>query len=1158
MRKAILFSLAAGLYMPSFSYAASLGKPVHLKEFADKVSVESNKGGAWQQSVQGTVVGPNGALSGVSVAVVGTNVSTSTDSNGYFRISASKGSRLRFSSVGYQTREVIVGENSTIDVALQDLNESLEEVVIVGYGQQKKAHLTGAVSSVNVEKAMGGRPISDAGRGLQGVVPGLSVVVPSGEVGSDARLRIRGQVGSINGGSDPLILVDNVEVPSLMVVNPNDIETISVLKDAASASIYGAKAAFGVVLITTKKGAKTDMNRVTYSNNLSWQSPFKKIELAGIEGLEYTVDAQDNMKAAGPAGGFWRVDRNSLEKIREWQQKYAGVIGNDDPVVYGRDWFWDGTQKFGYRLYDPVAAMVKDRPFSHLHNLGINGKSGKTSYNMSAGYFGQQGMMKPANHDDYRRLNATLNVSTEISKAITMRGGLMYSDGTKRYPNSNNSAGFGADPWLYLFRWSRLFPVGVQENGKDIIDPVSTAKNSTDAISNKKYLNLNLGTTLNFTEHWDLQADYSFSTENNGLISSVLPKAAKTTWYGVDPWKNADGNQIFVDDNGNIVENGGIPAYTFPVTDYVLPSASNYFQSALNSKKHTFNAYSTYRLNLTEDHQFKFMVGTNIVANDFNSFYGKKNGLTNKENPQFDFTNGAMFAGGTRDWDSMVGFFGRINYAYKDKYLLEGNLRRDGTSRVSNNMRWTWYPSVSGGWVLSKEKFMAALNPVLSFAKIRGSWGSIGDQSIDNGLYMAEMGLSPSYWIGGDGQVTGIGTPRLVKDGLTWQDIEHLNIGADLRFFNNKLGVTAEWFQRKTNSMIMGGKSLPATLGTGAPLGNYGDLRTRGWELELDFNHRFENGVGLNLSANISDATTVVTKAPDWVLPWEDRSLGTTFSTGRRYGDVYGFVTDRLFQKDDFVYDSNGKFEQTNIVYNGTSKRTNMLAGDNPVYQTYFEDGNQTLLISPGDVKFVDVNGDGYVDAGKNTNGNPGDRVVIGNITPRYQFGFRVGADWKGFDLAVFLQGVGSRKIWGSGQLAIPGYFAKEGAMPKAIAENYWREDRTDAFYPRAWNLNGADEGFVMRAQSRYMLNMAYIRIKNITFGYTVPKSVLDRAKLSNARIFISLENMFTFDKLRGLPIDPETISGYSMLKDANYNLGRTGTSNPTFKSASIGIQISL
>ncbi|HBX21040.1 MAG TPA: SusC/RagA family protein, partial [Porphyromonadaceae bacterium] len=228
------------------------------------------------------------------------------------------------------------------------------------------------------------------------------------------------------------------------------------------------------------------------------------------------------------------------------------------------------------------------------------------------------------------------------------------------------------------------------------------------------------------------------------------------------------------------------------------------------------------------------------------------------------------------------------------------------------------------------------------------------------------------------------------------------------------------------------------------------------------------------------------------------------------------------------------------------------------VYQTYFEDGNQVMLIAPGDVKFVDVNGDGYITPGKNTFGDPGDQVVIGNSTPRYEYGLRLGADYKGFDASIFFQGIGKRKIWGAGQLAIPGYFPKEGAMPQAIAENYWREDRTDAFYPRAWNLGGSNEGFVMRKQNRYMLNMAYMKIKNITFGYSFPQNILHHIYLSNARVYVSLENFFTFDKLRGLPIDPEAISGYSPLKSSGYNSDRTGTGNPSFKSASVGVQISL
>ena len=383
MRNTLLFSIALGLAVSAEASTAKVASATNLH-----AATAYSNSRLVQNTVEGTVSDLNGPIGGVTVSVVGTPGSAITDANGKFRINAPLGSTLRFSSIGYASKDVRVSSN-TINVTLDEEDNSLEEVVVVGYGTQRKEHLTGAVSSVNVEEVMGSRPIPDAGRGLQGAVPGLSVVIPSGEVGSDPVMKIRGQIASIQGSSNPLILVDNVEVPSINMINPSDIESISVLKDAASSSIYGSKAAFGVILITTKKGSKSDSHNVTYSNNLSLQSPFKPIEIAGIDGLEYTLEAHENQQQAGPAGGFWRVNRESLERVREWQQKYGGIIGDHDPVVYGRDWYFDGTDKFGLRIYDPASVMIKDNAFSHLHNLGLNGKSGNTTYNLSAGYLGQ-------------------------------------------------------------------------------------------------------------------------------------------------------------------------------------------------------------------------------------------------------------------------------------------------------------------------------------------------------------------------------------------------------------------------------------------------------------------------------------------------------------------------------------------------------------------------------------------------------------------------------------------------------------------------------------------------------------------------------------------------------------------------------------------------
>lgn len=1152
MRNTLLFSLALGLAVTN---QASASKVSNYANLSAATAYSSNR--LIQNTVQGTVTDADGPIPGVTVSVVGVAGSVKTDANGNYKINAPLGATLRFSSIGYLSQDIKVA-SGTVNVKLTFEDNALEEVVVVGYGTQKKEHLTGAVSSINVEDVMGSRPIPDAGRGMQGTIPGLSVTLPTGEVGSDPVMKIRGQIASIAGTSEPLILVDNVEIPSINLVNPSDIESISVLKDAASSSIYGAKAAFGVILITTKKGSKTDTHNVSYTNNLSLQSPMKPIEIAGIDGLEYTLEAHENQQQPGPAGGFWRVNRESFEKIKEWQQKYGGIVGNQDPVLYGRDWYYDGVDKFGLRLYDPVDVMVKDNAFSHLHNLGLNGKSGKTNYNLGVGFLNQQGMMKPAKEDDFTRYNATLSLSTKVNDFLTLRGGAMYSDGTKRYPNS--ATGFGADPWLYLYRWSRLFPIGAQEHGTDVRDPYFDTQNTHTAYKTNRYTNLNLGTTIDIMEGWDIKADYAYSMQNDSDRSSLPSFTGAWHWYAPVAWTE-NGSQVYVDENGMPTDNGGMAAYKFPIETYIRKDQSNIYKRSLNSKRHTFNAFTTYGKTLNEDHDVKLMLGTNIVAYKWNDTWARRTNLINEQNPQFNFATGVETNGANENWDSQVGFFGRANYVYKGKYLVEGNLRYDGTSKFPSHLKWRWYPSVSAGWVVSNESFMDNVSDVVSFAKIRGSWGNIGDQSVSNSLYVPTMDITKNNWLNGSGQqFFQLGTPGAVSTAITWQDIEHSNIGADLRFFN-KLGVTLEYFQRNTNNMIIPGESLPNTFGASAPQGNFGTLQTRGWEINLDFNHRFDNGLRLTANANLADAVSKIVKGADWNTPWENRLLSNAYATGRTFGDIYGYVTDRLYQAEDFVYDANGNHVVTTVIHEGAARQTNLLSGNNPVYQTLLQTGTQPWgFIAPGDVKFVDVNGDGYITNGTNTNGDPGDRVKIGNSTPRYEYGFRLGADYKGFDFSVFMQGVGQREIWGAGQLAIPGFHVKDGAMPQTFAEDFWKADRTDAFYPRAWNLNGDATGQTMVPQSRYLLDMSYFKIKNITIGYGLQENALRKAKLKNARIYVSLENFFVFDNLRGLPIDPEAVSGtggpLTSGTTTSYNLGRTGSGTPTFKSASLGIQI--
>lgn len=623
------------------------------------------------QIVNGLVVDVNGEpVIGASVVEKGTTNGGITDINGKFTLNVKPGSTLQISFVGYQTQEVKA--TKTVKVVLKEDSELLSEVVVVGYGTQKKANLTGAVATVDVNKTLDSRPIADIGRGLQGSVPGVNITIPTGEIGSDPLIKIRGQIGSISGNNTPLILLDNVEIPSIQMVNPNDVQSISVLKDAASSSIYGSKAAFGVILITTKSGAQTDKFEVSYSNNFSWQDPAKSIEIGGIEALQYTLDAQINRGEPMPAGGFWRISPESLEKAIEWQKQYGGKVKWNDPVVYGRDWYYDGKDKYGYRLYDAAKAMVRNWAPTMSHNLSVNGKSGKTSYNIGLGYLDQSGMSKTAKKDDFKRYNASVSVTSELNKYLTVRASSIYSDRNKRYPGIGNTS---ADPWLYMYRWSPLFPMGVTEHGNPLKEPsYEMAASNTDNLQNK-YYNVNLGFTLNITKNWDVKFDYTYDRQTSETNSSVTQYEAGATWYAPTAWIE-NGSQVFVNEQGERVDTGGMPAYRFPVEKYYNSSGPGASQVGYQNKSvdnNTFNIYTTYNLQLgaEKEHAFKFMVGMNRVTSKWSSHKGWKTNLIDLTNPQFPLASGDQFIEGDRNWEAQLGFFGRLNYSFEDRYFLE-------------------------------------------------------------------------------------------------------------------------------------------------------------------------------------------------------------------------------------------------------------------------------------------------------------------------------------------------------------------------------------------------------------------------------------------------------------------------------------------------------
>jgi TonB-linked SusC/RagA family outer membrane protein len=1118
---------------------------------------------AQEKNISGTVLSEDKKpLEGVTVSVLRTKKSTQTNSLGQYTITAKPNEQLVFTYVGFAAQQVPVGENNTVNLTLSQRQETLTDVVVVGYGTQKRGNLTGAVSTIDVKKTLGGRPIADVGRGLQGAASGLSVRIPSGEVGSDPIIKIRGQLGSLQGGSAPLILLDNVEIPSIQVVNPNDIASITILKDAASASIYGSKASFGVILITTKKGSTGGKTQISYSNNFSWQNAWKELKMADVNGLKYTVDAAERIGTTTPVGAFYKVDRASYLRAAAWKEKYGNTVGPNDPTVFGRDWYVQGAnQKMGVRTYDPYDYMIKEWAPTQQHNLSVGLTSGKTSYNLGLGLLDQSGMMKPAKTDQFTRYNVSLKVSSDINKYLTVRAGALYSRRNKEYAYVTNST--TADPWLYLYRWSTLYPFGNDENGDPIRSPAGEAAAANTANILQNYSNYSLGSTVNITNSWKVDFDYTFSNQEEIWKRPGTRYTMRDSWVAPVPRLDASGNQVYVNNEGIVVsgtEPGAIAAFDLNKQTYTaLGSNPDHFaRTAENFFSHTINAYSTYNLTFKDDHALKFILGLNRVTATTEFQSSQITNLSDINNPQFNFGTGTQTTSGGKSWESQLGYFGRINYAFKNKYLVEGNLRYDGSSKFPPDLWWRWYPSFSAGWVASEERFMEWTKPVVNSLKFRASWGSIGDQSVPSGLYISTLPGGQSTWISANGaRVNFVGTPTAVSSDIQWQDIVTKNFGVDMGLLKNKLNVSFDIFERTTENMIVPQEGIPLTFGAGAPLGNYGALKTKGWELTVDLNQRFKNGLGINIRGNISDAKSILTA-------YGSGTQVTGNYNGKNIGEIWGYRTDRLYQVEDFELDASGKpilitlsAAESALNAGKQAYKLKSVDGKKPVYQPFLQT-SANFRFGPGDVKFIDVNGDGEISNGKGTLADHGDLEMIGNSTPRYEYGFRLGADFKGFDISAFFQGVASRKIWGDGFLAIPGFNSGDGAMPEAIAVNYWTSENTGAFYPAAYNNGGSSSANNLQVQDRYLLNMAYLRLKNLTVGYTLPQSLVKKAWITSFRIYAGLENFITWDHLGELPIDPETINGYSMWNTSNYNAGRTATGIPAFKSASCGIQLNF
>ena len=1081
-------------------------------------------------AVTGKVVDKNNEpIIGAYVVVAGTSTGTSTGVDGGYSINVPANGTLQFTCIGYKTQEVAVAGRRVVDVILADDALMLENAVVVGFGTQKKANLTGAVASIDASKQLESRPIPDIGRGLQGATPGLNVRIASTEVGSDAIIRIRGQVGSYNGSASPLILLDNVEIPSLNLINPDDIESISVLKDAASASIYGAKAAFGVILINSKKGAREkETVKVTYSGNVSFQNLVNTGGIADVDGLHYTVEAAERLGTFTPVGAFWLIDRAGYNAAVAWKEKYGKTVGPNDPMVYGRDWYVDASnRKIGVRTYNPYDYFVKKNAPTQTHNISVSGSKGKTNFNISLGYLDQSGMLKVTDHDWFKRYNANVRVDTQINDFVNVHAGMMYTNSTKSWAYATSST--TADVWYYLYRWGPTYPL----------------------VDKDEYGSVNAGATITPVKNWNINVDYTYSNNNSQEHDPGIRYLAGNSWSSA---VNVDGTTMA---NNEWYQYNGLPssfvAKQLQLQDYTS-SYDLIYQDSYTSTRQTWNVTTDYTLNIANAHELRFMLGLNSVDYKYTGVWGQRKDLLDINNPQFALATGTQTSGGDASWSSTLGFFGRLNYNYKERYLLEANLRYDGTSKFPTHLKWQWFPSFSAGWRVTEEPWLQGAKNVLSNLKLRASWGSIGDQSVASSLYIPTMSLLTDYWQHSGVRDYAFSTPGLVASDISWQRIETLDFGVDLSLFN-ALNFTFDWYRRTTKDMIVGMEGLSYNIGASAPQGNFGQLHTDGWEFSVNYGHLFDNGLSLSVTAAIADAVTTIDEYGT------AKSVGGWYN-GKTYGEIWGYRVDRLFQNDDF------KWENGALVAATDAYGRYYVYADGKDYATQGKITSGNLISGPGDVKFKDLNGDGVIDNGKLLIDDHGDLDIIGNTTPRYEYSFRVDAAWKGIDFSMFWQGIGKRDMLGSSWLTVPGFnITGDGGSAQCFVADFWYETKDasgnvveanyDAFYPRAASL-GRERIFNMTDNDRYMLNMAYLRLKNVTLGYTLPQKLTRKAFIDKLRFYVSLENFLTFDHLNGIPIDVEEVAGYSYLNSSNYNSSFAGVGAPAFKSASVGVQLTF
>ena len=1031
------------------------------------------------RSLSGIVTDATGPIAGASIAIKGSLNGTVSDAEGRFTLNHVKtGDLLQISFIGYVTQEIRYNGQSQLQILLQEDSQALEEIVVVGYGVQKKVNLTGSVSSVKGE-SFEHRPVADATQSLQGLVPGLVVSNNnSGRPGASGTLTLRGQ-GNLSNTANPYILVDGVEM-SLADVNPNDIESISVLKDAAACAIYGARAAYGVILVTTKKGEEGKA-RINYQGTVGWSTP------------TVLPDMVDSYQFAQ----YWNAGVANADSPRLYSEEKLSLLQQyiKDPSSVN-PWFelpadanmnpaFENSES-GVGNTDYFDLHYKNWAFKQNHNISLSGGGKQAQYYVSGGYYDEQGILRYADIN-YTRFNFAANLSSQLTDWLKLKVNtkFVHSDQTTPFGDGGLSEGF----YHSLARF-RPTVAAVDPNGHFTeLTMIPYLQSGTYTDTRNNHLSLTVGADIQPLKNWFIFADYTYKLLNTeyealNVAPQIYAADGVTTSLGVR-------DELGVSPDGK------------------------YTRSLGRTRYQSINLYTNYLFTIADAHNFTVMAGYQEEDNNYSYLKNAITGLYSTSNPNVGMGTGDQVVVDTRNGWATRGFFGRINYDYDGRYLLELNGRYDGSSRFASGHRWGFFPSVSLGWNIHREAFMGSLTDVLSNLKLRASYGRLGNQA-GAALYTfaSSMALNSSLgnYIFADGRQLFTTAPLVVNPATTWEKVDSKNIGLDFGLFGNALTGSLDLFQRDTKDMLGPGLDFPDFFGAEAPQTNNARLRNRGWELSLNYQGQIGKEIRYNIGGSLSDATAVVT---EYANP-TGTDPENQWYTGKQVGEIWGYRSDGLIQTEAEA----DAYNQLDLSYLSGKPWT------------------------PGDVHYLDLNGDGAVNKGSNTLDDMGDYTVIGNTTPRYQYTINGMISWRGLSLSLMFQGIGKRDwspngvyFWGCGP------YAQVTVFPEHL--DYWTPENTGAYYPKPYiHSAGGVVPFNSKTQQRtdrYLQSAAYCRLKNLTVSYDLPTDWTHRVGLSKLQVYFSGETLLTFTRLKGM-FDPEAIftaSDYSAEGGKNYPMNR-------------------